>query len=101
MTQTPTQVQAGVTVNGRTRSLDGVRAHTSALDFLRDLGLTGVKEGCAEGECGACSILVNRPDPVQDGDGSQWTALNSCLVQAAALDGQEVVTAEGLFVEDE
>ena len=95
MTQSATgqiRSQAGVTVNGRTRPLDGVRAHTSALDFLRDLGLTGVKEGCAEGECGACSVMVNRPA----GDGSQWTAVNSCLVQAASLDGQEVVTAEGL-----
>jgi xanthine dehydrogenase small subunit len=86
------QPQAGVTVNGRTRPLDGVRVHTSALDFLRDLGLTGVKEGCAEGHCGACSVLVNRPA----GQGSQWTAVNACLIQAAALDGQEVVTAEGL-----
>jgi xanthine dehydrogenase small subunit len=81
-----------VTVNGRTRPLDGVRVHTSALDFLRDLGLTGVKEGCAEGECGACSVLVNRPA----GEASQWTAVNSCLIPAASLDGQEVVTAEGL-----
>jgi len=88
--------QAGVTVNGRTRPLDGVRVHTSALDFLRDLGLTGVKEGCAEGECGACSVLVNRPVSIEGGDGSQWTAVNSCLIQAASLDGQEVVTAEGL-----
>jgi xanthine dehydrogenase small subunit len=90
------QSQAGVTVNGRTLPLDGIRVHTSALDFLRDLGLTGVKEGCAEGECGACSVLVNRPASVEGDDGSQWTALNSCLVQAASLDGQEVVTAEGL-----
>jgi xanthine dehydrogenase small subunit len=81
-----------VTVNGRTRPLDGVRVHTSALDFLRDLGLTGVKEGCAEGECGACSVLANRPA----GEASQWTAVNSCLIPAASLDGQEVVTAEGL-----
>ncbi len=93
---TEIQSQAGVTVNGRTLPLDGVRVHTSALDFLRDLGLTGVKEGCAEGECGACSVLVNRPASAGGGDGSQWTALNSCLVQAASLDGQEVVTAEGL-----
>lgn len=86
---------AGVVVNGTPRPLAGTPVHCSALDFLRRLGLTGAKEGCAEGECGACSVLVARPDG-PDGTGSAWTALNSCLVPAAALDGQEVVTAEGL-----
>ncbi|MGY2701812.1 xanthine dehydrogenase small subunit [Nocardioides sp. HB32] len=86
---------AEVTVNGTTRPLAGTPVHCTALDFLRGLGLTGAKEGCAEGECGACSVLVARPDG-RDGAGSAWTALNSCLVPAAALDGQEVVTAEGL-----
>jgi xanthine dehydrogenase small subunit len=82
-----------VIVNGRPRPLAGVPAHTNALDLVRGLGLTGAKEGCAEGECGACAVLVLRPAP--DG-GSRWTAVNACLVPAAALDGQEVVTAEGL-----
>jgi xanthine dehydrogenase small subunit len=86
---------AEVTVNGTARSLAGTPVHRTALDFLRGLGLTGAKEGCAEGECGACSVLVARPDG-PDGEGSAWTALNACLVPAAALDGQEVVTAEGL-----
>jgi xanthine dehydrogenase small subunit len=81
-----------ITVNGRSRPLAGVPAHTNALDFVRGLGLTGAKEGCAEGECGACAVLVARPD----GDGSRWTPVNACLVPALALDGQEVVTAEGL-----
>src|SRR5688500_14171275 len=86
---------AGILVNGRSRDLDGVPLHTNALDFLRGCGLTGAKEGCAEGECGACSVLVARPAP--DGsDATEWTAINSCLVPAATLDGQEVVTAEGL-----
>jgi xanthine dehydrogenase small subunit len=86
---------AGVVVNGKPRDLVGVPLHTNALDFLRGSGLTGAKEGCAEGECGACSVLVARPAP--DGsDGTEWTAINSCLVPAAALDGQEVVTSEGL-----
>lgn len=86
---------AEVTVNGTARPLDGTPVHGTALDFLRGLGLTGAKEGCAEGECGACSVLVARPDG-PDGTGSAWTALNACLVPVAALDGQEVVTAEGL-----
>ena len=89
----------GIVVNGQPRDLDGVPLHTNALDFLRGCGLTGAKEGCAEGECGACSVLVARPAP--DGsDATEWTAINSCLVPAAALDGQEVVTSEGLGAPD-
>ncbi|WP_296607081.1 2Fe-2S iron-sulfur cluster-binding protein, partial [Nocardioides sp.] len=62
-----------VTVNGTARSLAGVAPHTTALDWLRGLGLTGAKEGCAEGECGACAVLVARPD----GAGTRWVALDS------------------------
>ena len=80
-------------VNGRPMRLDGIAPHTSALDWLREQGLTGAKEGCAEGECGACAVLMARPD----GPGrTQWTAFNACLVPAASLDGQEVITSEGL-----
>jgi xanthine dehydrogenase small subunit len=86
-----------VTVNGQERPVTGVEPHVTALDWLRDQGLTGAKEGCAEGECGACSVLVARPDSSPDGsDGTRWTALNACLVPVLALDGQEVVTSEGL-----
>ncbi len=90
---------AGITVNGDVRPLEGIPLHTNALDFLRACGLTGAKEGCAEGECGACSVLVARP--AADGtDATEWTAINSCLIPAASLDGQEVVTAEGLGTPD-
>ena len=85
--------QIAVTVNGKRRPLHGITAHTTALDWLRDDGLTGSKEGCAEGECGACAMLLATPD---DRGGTAWTAVNACLVPAAALDGQEIVTAEGL-----
>ncbi len=80
-------------VNGRQRELPA-RPHVNLLDYLRGLGLTGAKEGCAEGECGACAVLVSRP--TADGDGATWTAVNSCLPASVALAGQEVVTAEGL-----
>jgi len=82
-----------ITVNGQRRPMGSAAAHTTALDWLRNNGLTGCKEGCAEGECGACAILVARPDA--DG-GTAWTSVTSCLVPVAALDGQEVITSEGL-----
>jgi xanthine dehydrogenase small subunit len=84
---------ADITVNGRPIALDGVPLHTTLLDLVRDAGLTGCKEGCAEGECGACSVLVARPGVASP---TEWVAINACLVPAAALHGQEVVTAEGL-----
>jgi xanthine dehydrogenase small subunit len=84
-----------VTVNGEALPLAGITPHTTALDFLRDHGLTGAKEGCAEGECGACCVLVARP-PADGSSGTEWTAINACLVAAASLAGQDVVTSEGL-----
>src|SRR5690348_10535506 len=80
-------------VNGQRVLLTGVSPATTALEWLRGRGLTGCKEGCAEGECGACSVLVARPGL---GTPTEWIALNACLVPVATLDGQELVTAEGL-----
>ena len=72
-------------VNGVDRELDGVDARVSLLDLLREqLDLTGAKKGCNHGECGACTVLL---------DGR---SVNGCLVLAAAADGREVVTVEGL-----
>lgn len=85
--------EIAVTVNGQTRPLHDTPVHTTALDWLREHGLSGSKEGCAEGECGACAMLVAVPD---EHGGTTWTAVNACLVPVAALNGQEVVTAEGL-----
>ncbi len=87
-----------IVVNGARRPIGAIEPYVTALEWLRNQGLTGAKEGCAEGECGACSILVARPEAEgPDGAGStRWTALNACLVPALALDGQEVITAEGL-----
>ena len=80
-------------VNGRARELGEVGGHVTLLEWLRGDGLTGCKEGCAEGECGACAVLVARP---HGSDRTRWVAINACLVPAAAFDQQEVVTAEGL-----
>ncbi|MCK0111052.1 FAD binding domain-containing protein [Ornithinimicrobium sp. F0845] len=81
-----------ITVNGTARPCDA-SPHTSLLDWLRDQGWTGAKEGCAEGECGACAVLVARPDGPER---TRWVAVNACLPPALAFDGQEVVTSEGL-----
>ncbi len=87
-----------VTVNGRVLPLGDVPAYTTALDWLRDQGLTGCKEGCAEGECGACAVLVARPGITSE---TEWTPLNACLLPALGLAGGEVVTAEGLGTPDD
>ncbi len=86
-------VAARITVNGKETPIAPAAPHTTVLDFLRDRGLTGTKEGCAEGECGACSVMVARPGVNRPTD---WVAVNACLVPVAALDGQEVITSEGL-----
>src|SRR6266700_4830047 len=86
-------VEPRLVVNGRSRELGEVGGHVTLLEWLRGCGLTGGKEGCAEGECGACAVLVAR----DDGPGrARWVAINACLMPAAAFDQQEVVTAEGL-----
>lgn len=72
------------TINATTRRLD-VHPMRRLLDVLReDCGLTGTKEGCGEGECGACTVLV---------DGQP---VNSCLVPIAHAEGTDVLTIEGL-----
>jgi aerobic carbon-monoxide dehydrogenase small subunit len=77
-------MQLELTINGKKRSVDAP-PHRRLLDVLRyDLGLTGTKEGCGEGECGACTVLV---------DGA---AANSCLIAAAQASGRSITTIEGL-----
>ena len=71
-------------VNGRTEHLE-LEGHETLLDVLRDdLRLTGTKEGCREGECGACTVLVN------------GRAVDSCIYAAMAAHDAEVETVEGL-----
>ncbi|HEX7176286.1 MAG TPA: (2Fe-2S)-binding protein [Pyrinomonadaceae bacterium] len=71
-------------VNGREETAE-VYPMARLLDVLREsLGLTGTKEGCGEGECGACSVLI-------DGE-----LVNSCLVPVAQITGAEVLTIEGV-----
>jgi xanthine dehydrogenase small subunit len=85
-------------LNGRTVPIDARPLHTTLLDFLRTQGLTGAKEGCAEGECGACTVVIVVPD---GRGGSEYRAVNSCLMPLPTLAGHEVITVEALAANDE
>ncbi len=79
------------TLNGQPVDLTGVDPHMTLLQYLRSTGLTGAKEGCAEGECGACAVVLLAPcDP------PRYTAVNSCLLLLPMLAGREVYTVEAL-----
>lgn len=76
-------------LNGKTCVVDA-EEDERLLDVLRDrLLLTGTKEGCGVGECGACTVIVN------------GVAVNSCLTLAASVAGKEVITIEGVAQDDE
>lgn len=80
-------------LNGQPVSLPDVGASQTLLDFLRiNRRLTGSKEGCAEGDCGACTVLVGR----LAADGLRYEAVNACIRFLATLDGCHVVTIEHL-----
>src|ERR1700742_1997754 len=77
-----------LTINGKNKSID-VPPMKRLLDVLReDLHLTGTKEGCGEGECGACGVLL---------DGA---LVNSCLTPIAQVDGAAITTIEGAAIGD-
>ncbi len=75
-----------LTLNGKITPLE-VPSHRLLLDLLRDeIGLTGTKEGCGTGDCGACTVFLN------------GKPVNSCLVLSGELDGTDIVTIEGLKI---
>lgn len=88
-TQTATTDAIRFVLNGREVSFS-VRPDTTALDLIRNHAhMTGTKEGCAEGDCGACTVLLRR-------EGGKREAANACIMTAAQLDGVELTTVEGL-----
>jgi carbon-monoxide dehydrogenase small subunit len=87
MSESAAAFQIELTVNGHRRAIE-VAVHHTLLDVLRDdLGLTGAKECCLVGECGACTVIL---------DGR---TVDSCLVLAVEADGTEITTVEGLAVD--
>jgi carbon-monoxide dehydrogenase small subunit len=75
-----------ITLNGKSVSRE-VQTHRLLLDLLRDeIGMTGTKEGCGTGDCGACTVLMN------------GKPVNSCLILSGELEGANIVTIEGLKV---
>ena len=84
MPEAPRKISVSCTVNGEPATLEGFPL-TRLLDALREsLRLTGTKEGCGEGECGACSVIL-------DGE-----LVNSCLVPVAQVQGASIRTIEGV-----
>ena len=80
--------ESTLTLNGKEETVQGVAPTTPLLTFLRQRGFVGTKEGCAEGDCGACTVVV-----AQDG---QLQAVNSCLVPLASVLGKDLLTVEGV-----
>src|SRR5256885_7568092 len=84
------------TLNGGLVRIDGWSPNTTLLEYLRGIGLTGSKEGCAEGDCGACSVAIIE----RDARGKAcYRSINSCLVPFGLLAGREIVSVEGVACE--
>src|SRR6204780_4046681 len=79
-------------LNNRRVSLHTAGVQTTLLDHIRAQGLTGAKEGCAEGECGACTVVLVSARA----GGSEYRAVNSCLMLAPMAAGHEIYTVEAL-----
>ena len=81
-------------VNGAPQEIESVAPTMTLQEYLRDVkGLTGCKEGCAEGDCGACTVAVG----ALDADGAAaWRPMNACILFLPMLHGKAVVTVEGL-----
>ena len=84
-------------LNGERIQVDDGDPHATLLQWLRASGRTGSKEGCAEGECGACAVALVRADARGR---VRFESVNSCLVPLAAADGETVVTVEGVAAPD-
>jgi xanthine dehydrogenase large subunit len=82
-----------LTLNGESVEAADATQNTTLLDWLRSRGLTGAKEGCAEGDCGACTVVTI--DRGADGE-PRYRSINSCIALLATMDRKEIWTVEGM-----
>src|SRR3954464_2939438 len=84
-------------LNGERVRVEGLPATTTLLDWLRRSGRTGSKCGCAEGDCGACTVALVERDAQEQ---TTYRAINSCIALLPMFAGREIVTVEGLAMGD-
>src|SRR5437762_1536442 len=81
-------------LNGDPVEVTSASTHDTLLEYLRvERGLTGTKEGCAEGDCGACTVILAEPDGV---GGLAWRPVNACIRLLPSVAGKAVFTVESL-----
>lgn len=81
-------------LNSRVQQVEDIDPNTTVLAYLRDhLGRTGTKEGCASGDCGACTVVTGQ---LQGEDSLRYRAINACITPLGSLHGQQLITVEDL-----
>lgn len=92
MTQTAIKVNY-LTINGKKITIKGISPNITLLEYLRYKGYVGTKEGCGDGDCGACTVGIIGKD-IQGK--AQYQAINSCLVPLGSVLGKDILTVEGI-----
>src|ERR1700712_3154862 len=94
---TGAQTGFDIVINGQKVRIKDVPPTTTLLDWLRANGRTGSKQGCAEGDCGACTVALVDKDSAGK---TTYRAINSCIALLPMFAGREIVTVEGLAPRD-
>ncbi|KAL1959530.1 hypothetical protein VTO42DRAFT_1975 [Malbranchea cinnamomea] len=81
-------------LNGTKVTLESIDPEVTLLEYLRGIGLTGTKLGCAEGGCGACTVVVSHLNPTTKK--IYYASVNACLAPLVSVDGKHVITVEGI-----